>query len=103
MLKRRAHLIYDSAGLCFTVAATMLNANMEWMLVRAYALAQAHRYQFKLLKIPESFRLLPDLFDFDPEMMKSLFEVGRELGRNPSSWVVAPSLARTRLRGSSRF
>jgi hypothetical protein len=63
---------------------------MEWMLLRAYALAQAHRYQFKLMMIPDSVPI-PDNFDFDPDMMKPLFDVGRELGRNPSSWVVAPS------------
>jgi predicted acylesterase/phospholipase RssA len=81
----------DVRGVIDSVVATMLNANMEWMLLRAYALAQAHRYQFKLMTIPESFQFLPDLFDFDPDMMKGLFDIGRELGRNPSSWVVAPS------------
>jgi predicted acylesterase/phospholipase RssA len=80
----------DIRGVIDSVAATMLNANMEWMLLRAYALAQAHRYQFKLMKIPESARV-PDLFDFDPDMMKPLFDVGREFGRDPASWVVAPS------------
>jgi hypothetical protein len=67
----------------------MLSANLEWMLLRAYALSQVHRYQFKLMKIPDSVPI-PDNFDFDPDMMKPLFEKGRELGRNPSSWVVAP-------------
>ncbi len=80
----------DIRGVIDSVAATMLNANMEWMLLRAYALAQAHRYKFKLIKIPESVPI-PDLFDFDPAMMKVLFEKGREFGRNPNSWVVAPS------------
>jgi predicted acylesterase/phospholipase RssA len=81
----------DIRGVIDSVTATMLNANMEWMLLRAYALAQAHRYQFKLMTIPESFQLLPDLFVFDPHMMKGLFDIGRELGRNPSAWLVAPS------------
>ena len=34
---------------------------------------------------------VPDFFAFDPEMMKVLFEKGLDLGRNPSSWVAAPS------------
>ena len=38
-------------------AAQLLSANMEWMLLRAYALSQAHRYQFKLMKIPESVQI----------------------------------------------
>jgi hypothetical protein len=64
---------------------------MEETLLRAYALAQAHRYQFKLMKIPDNFRFGSDAFDFDPEMMKALFEKGSDLGRNPNSWVAAPS------------
>jgi Patatin-like phospholipase len=80
----------DIRGVIDSVAATALSAQMEWMLLRAYALAQAHRYQFKLMKIPESARI-PDLFDFDPDMMKPLFDIGREFGRNPALWVVAPS------------
>jgi hypothetical protein len=62
---------------------------MEWLLLRAYALAQAHQYQFKMMTIPESLPV-PDLFDFDPAPMKQLFDKGRELGRNPASWVTAP-------------
>jgi hypothetical protein len=80
----------DIRGVIDSVAATALSAQMEWMLLRAYALAQAHRYQFKLMKIPES-APIPDLFDFDPDMMKALFAIGREFGRDPASWVVAPS------------
>jgi patatin-like phospholipase len=80
----------DVRGVIDSVVGTMLSANMEWMLLRAYALSQAHRYQFKLMKIPESVQI-PDVFDFDPDMMKPLFNKARELGRNPSSWVVAPS------------
>ena len=80
----------DVRGVIDSVVGTMLSANMEWMLLRVYALAQAHRYQFKLMRIPDSVPI-PDNFDFDPDMMKPLFDVGRELARNPSSWVVAPS------------
>jgi hypothetical protein len=52
------------------------------------------------MKIPESARI-PDLFDFDPDMMKPLFDIGREFGRNPSSWVAAPSPGENASRGSS--
>jgi predicted acylesterase/phospholipase RssA len=77
-------------GVIDSVVASMLSANMEWMLLHAYALSQAHRYQFKLIKIPDSVPV-PENFDFDPDLMKPLFDKGRELGRNPSSWVAAPS------------
>ena len=80
----------DVRGIIDSVVAGMLSANMDWMLLRAYALSQAHRYQFKLMKIPDSVPI-PDNFDFDPDMMKPLFDKARELGRNPTSWVVAPS------------
>jgi predicted acylesterase/phospholipase RssA len=81
----------DIKGVVESVVATMLNANMEEMLLRAYALAQTHRYSFKLMKIPGNVELGADPFGFDPEMMKGLFEKGRDLGRNPGSWVAAPS------------
>jgi hypothetical protein len=81
----------NTKGVVESVIATMLSANMEETLLRAYALAQTHRYQFKLMKIPDNVRSGSDAFDFNPEMMKGLFAKGRELGRNPSSWVAAPS------------
>jgi hypothetical protein len=69
----------------------MMGANMEATLLGAYAVAQAHGFQFKLMKIPDSVELGADPFGFDPEIMKVLFEKGRALGRSPSSWVAAPS------------
>jgi predicted acylesterase/phospholipase RssA len=81
----------DIKGVIESVAVTMLSANMEETLLRAYALAQTHRYSFKLMKIPDNFRFGSDAFDFDPDMMKRLFEKGRDVGRNPNSWVAAPS------------
>jgi predicted acylesterase/phospholipase RssA len=81
----------DIKGIVESVVATMLSANMEETLLRAYALAQTHQYPFKLMKIPDNFRFGSDAFDFDPDMMKALFEKGRDLGRNPNSWVAAPS------------
>ena len=80
----------DIRGVIDSVVASMLSANMDWMLLRSYALSQVHRYQFKLMKIPDNVPI-PENFDFDPVLMKPLFEKGHELGRNPSSWVVAPS------------
>jgi len=65
----------------------MLNAQMETTLLRAYGIAQAHDYRFKLMKIPNSFRLGPDSLAFDPGEMKALFEKGRMLGRGPNSWL----------------
>jgi predicted acylesterase/phospholipase RssA len=88
--ERRA-LTPDIKGIVESVVATMLSANMEETLLRAYALAQTHRYPFKLMKIPDNFRFGSDVFDFDPDVMKALFEKGRDLGRNPSSWVATPS------------
>jgi hypothetical protein len=81
----------DIKGVISSTLQTMMGANMEATLVRAYVVAQAHGYQFKLLTIPDSVRLGPDPFGFDPEIMKVLFENGRALGRSPSAWVAAPS------------
>jgi hypothetical protein len=81
----------NTKGVVESVIGTMLSGNMEETLLRAYALAQTHGYQFKLMRIPHNVRFGSDAFDFDPDMMKALFEKGRDLGRNPSSWVAAPS------------
>ena len=81
----------DIKGVISSALETMMGANMEATLLGAYVAAQANGYQFKLMNIPDSVQLGPDSFDFDPEIMKVLFEKGRDLGRNPSSWVAAPS------------
>jgi predicted acylesterase/phospholipase RssA len=83
----------DIRGVIGSTLQTMLSANMEATLLRAYVLAQAHGYQFRLMTIPDSVELEPDSFGFDPEVMKVLFEKGRALGRNPSAWVAAPPSA----------
>ena len=80
----------DIKGLIGSTIQTMLGANMEATLLRAYLAAQAHGYHFKLMKIPDDVRLEPESFSFDPGTMKALFEKGRTLGRNPTSWVAAP-------------
>src|SRR5262245_19733679 len=82
-------------GVVTSMIQTMLDGNMEATLLRAYVLAQAHGYQFKLMKIPDSVELGPESFTFDPKLMKMLFEKGRGLGRNPSSWVEAPAAGQT--------
>jgi hypothetical protein len=81
----------DIKGVISSALQTMMGANMEATLLGAYVAAQANGYQFKLMNIPASVELGPNSFDFDPEVMKALFEKGREIGRNPSSWVAAPS------------
>jgi predicted acylesterase/phospholipase RssA len=85
----------DIKGVISSTLQTMMSANMEATLLRAYVLAQAHDYQFKLMMIPDSVQLGPDSFGFDPEIMKVLFEKGRALGRSPSSWVTTPSVGQT--------
>lgn len=82
----------NTKGVVESVIGTMLSGNMEETLLRAYALAQTHGYQFKLMRIPDNVPFgSGNAFDFNPDMMRRLFEKGRELGRNPSSWVAAPS------------
>ena len=78
-------------GVISSTIQTMMDANMETTLLGAYAMAQVHGLQFKLMKIPDSVEIGADPFVFDPDIMKVLFEKGRAHGRSPSSWVVAPS------------
>ena len=81
----------DIKGVISSTIQTMMDANMETTLLGAYAMAQVHGLQFKLMKIPDSVEIGADPFVFDPDIMKVLFEKGRAHGRSPSSWVVAPS------------
>jgi predicted acylesterase/phospholipase RssA len=85
----------DIKGVMTSTLQAMLEGNMEATLLRAYVLAQAHGYQFKLMEIPDSVEVGPETFTFDPKMMKMLFDKGRNLGRNPNSWVAAPAPGQT--------
>ncbi len=80
----------DLKGIISSNLQSMLNAQMETTLLRAYGIAQAHDYRFKLMKIPDSFPLGPDSLAFDPGVMRALFEKGRTLGRGPNTWLTTP-------------
>ncbi len=80
----------DLMGIISSNLQSMLHAQMETTLLRAYGIAQAYDYRFNLMKIPDSFPLGHDSLAFDPGEMRALFEKGRTLGRGPSSWLTTP-------------
>ncbi len=80
----------DLKGIISSNLQSMLNAQMETTLMRAYGIAQALDYRFNLMIIPDSFPLGPDSLAFDPGVMRALFEKGRTLGRGPNTWLTTP-------------
>ena len=80
----------DLKGIISSNLQAMLSAQMETTLLRAYGIAKAHGYRFKLMKIPDSFPLGPDYLAFDPGVMRALFEKGHTLGRGPGLWLATP-------------
>ena len=68
----------------------MLNGQMETTLVRSYALARLHGYQFRLQIVPDEVETGINALAFDPVEMRGMFDAGRALGRDPSSWLEKP-------------
>ena len=80
----------DLKGMVSSSLQSMLTANMETTVVRAYGATLAHGYDFNLHIIPFEFKLGPDPMAFDQEEMRTLFQLGRALGREPSTWRSKP-------------
>jgi hypothetical protein len=59
-------------------------------LMRSYFIAQMHGMKFNLVQIPEVVDNGNDRLAFDPVIMKTLYNAGRELGRKPDPWQNEP-------------
>ena len=63
----------------------LLKAQAAGDLVRVWAFAQTQGIELQYLGIPEDFD--PGGQDaFDPQAMRRLYDLGREMGRSPDSW-----------------
>ena len=56
---------------------------------RIYLGAQRDQVDYRLTFIPEEFTAVPKEM-FDPAYMKSLFELGRQRGKDGTAWQNAP-------------
>ena len=81
-------------GIIKRTIAISLDNGMESSLANSYATAAIHNYDFYLLSIPPSVEMGENPLAFDQEEMRRLFAAGRELGRNPQSWVRVPPSTR---------
>lgn len=57
--------------------------------LQVYVASLRDDLDFHLASIPESFDMAPDE-EFDPEYMRALFELGREMARNGYPWETTP-------------
>lgn len=57
---------------------------------QAYVTTRQARSAFRVLYVPDSTPDIDDPLRFRPAEMKKLYEVGREMGREPARWLVEP-------------
>lgn len=79
--------LFPLLGRTLTIA---MDAQMGSSLLRAYAAARAHGYEFSLLEVPADVEMGHNALAFDHEEMVRLYDGGRELGRRPESWAHEP-------------
>lgn len=68
----------------------LLRGLLHRTLYQAYVTTRQANASFALISIPEQVRAAPDGLDFDPDIMKRLFEVGRSFGRSGGGWTSEP-------------
>ena len=66
-----------------------VQAQMESALMRSYAVAAVHGYEWNLVRVPENIQLDANALKFDQKEMKELYDVGREVGRR-DQWLHQP-------------
>jgi hypothetical protein len=75
------------AGRTLTV---MMDGQMASSLMRSYAVAVIHGYDWYGTHVPADFDVGTNALAFDQAEMKRLFEVGRKLGRTTETWLQRP-------------
>lgn len=77
----------DLAG---TAIGVMMESSMESLLLRAFFAAHYHGYGFKLVGIPGDVDVGKNPLAFDGEQMRTAFEAGRVLAKQPDPWSLVP-------------
>jgi predicted acylesterase/phospholipase RssA len=77
-------------GLVSRTIEISLDQGMGSTLYNAYLAARLKGYDFYLLDIPQTAEMGANPLAFNQEEMRRLFELGRQLGRNPESWAHVP-------------
>jgi predicted acylesterase/phospholipase RssA len=77
-------------GLASRTVEMSLDRGMGSTLYTAYLAARLKSYEFFLLSVPQTVEMGSNPLAFAQEEMRRLFDIGRELGRNPESWARVP-------------
>jgi hypothetical protein len=68
----------------------MMDGQMAASLMRSYAVAAIHGYDWHGIHVPADFDVGSNALAFDQAEMKRLFEIGRKLGQTPGTWSQRP-------------
>ena len=73
-----------------TTVSVMMDQSMQTATTRSYFGARLIGYQFNLVAIPDEVDIGNDPLAFDPVQMRTAFEAGRALAKQPEPWSHAP-------------
>jgi predicted acylesterase/phospholipase RssA len=69
----------------------MMTSSMDSMMLRAYVAARAHGYRFLTVAVPDDVDIGTNSLAFDPTQMRTGFDAGLALTRQPDPWSRAPA------------
>jgi len=73
-----------------TTISVMMKTSMHSAMTRSYFGARAHGYNFNLVAIPKDVTIGKDPLAFDPKEMRTAFDAGRALAKQPDPWLHVP-------------
>ena len=73
-----------------TTVSVMMDQSMQTALTRSYFGSRLLGYDFKMVAIPNDLEIGNDPLAFDPKQMRSAFDAGRALAKQPDPWSNAP-------------
>ena len=76
--------------LAFAQTMTLVSTGHHYSVLRIYLLAAAQGFTYRLAAIPPRTQIDFPEIEFDAESMRGLFELGRERGSDPASWLDHP-------------
>ncbi len=80
----------DLKKLAGTAIGVMMGSSMESLLLRAFFAARYHGYDFNMVGIPGDVDVGKNPLAFDGEQMRTAFEAGRVLAKQPNPWLSVP-------------
>ena len=82
----------DALHLAGPALGAMMSNSTDGLLLRAFTAAKIRGYEFRLVSIPDDADVGHNFLAFDPEQMRTSFDLGYELGRSPDPWKRTPPI-----------